>query len=82
MSTIVYALLLLAALAFVLVVSYLRWQQLTERDRFMLGMKAASHPENLTAEQRSTLKVVRSPWWAVWRWVPDLWRRRPLDLGR
>ena len=82
MRTIGYALLLLAAFAFVLVFSYLRWQELTERDRFMLGMKAASHPENLTAEQRSTLKVVRSPWWAAWRWAPDLWRRWPLDLDR
>ncbi|HLE71085.1 MAG TPA: hypothetical protein VJH87_15505 [Vicinamibacteria bacterium] len=57
--------------------SYRRWLTLIERERFLLGMKAASHPENLTAEERTRLKRVRSPWWAVWRWGPDLWRRLP-----
>lgn len=79
MKAIVYALLPLAGLALALILSYRRWQQITERDRFLLGMKAISHPENLTAEERTRLKIVRSPWWAVWCWLPDLWKRTPLD---
>jgi hypothetical protein len=79
MRAIVYALLVLAGLALVLVLFYRRWQQLAERDRFLLAMKAVSHPENLTAEERAKLKLGRSSWWAVWLWVPDLWWRLPLN---
>jgi len=62
-------------LGLILASSYVRWQQLIERERFLLGMKQASTPNKMCPSERSRLKVLRSPWWAVWRWVPDHWRR-------
>ena len=52
---------------------YYRWQQLTERERFLLGMMEASTPQRMHSNERARLKLLRSPWWVVWRWLPDLW---------
>jgi hypothetical protein len=52
---------------------YHRWQQLTERERFILGMMEASTPQRMLPNEKARLKLLRSPWWALWRWVPDLW---------
>jgi hypothetical protein len=71
----VYLLFMLAGVGVILAFSYRRWQQLTERERFLLGMKEASRPRNMHPDEKSRLKLLRSSWWAVWRWVPDLWRR-------
>jgi hypothetical protein len=73
----VYLLLVLAGLGLILASSYRRWQRLTERERFLLGMKKASRPENMDPDEKSKLKLLRSPWWAFWRWLPDLYRRPP-----
>jgi hypothetical protein len=54
---------------------YRRWRELTERERFVLGMKSASTPGQLRPENDGRLKMLRSPWWAIWRWLPDLWRQ-------
>ncbi len=62
-----------------LAISYVRWQQRIERERFLLGMKQASTPNKMCPSERSRLKVLRSPCWAVWRWVPALWRRTPMS---
>lgn len=72
-----YILFGLGVVAFLLSVSYGRWQALTDRERFLLGMKQASTPGRMTAEETTRLRLLRSPWWAFWRWVPDLWRRCP-----
>ena len=69
----------LATLGLILVASYERWQQITQREGFFLRMKEASRPGNMLPEERSRLKLLRSPWWAVWRWVPYLWRRTPMS---
>lgn len=73
----VYLLFMLAGVGVILAFSYRRWQQLTERERFLLGMKEASRPRNMHPDERLKLKFLRSSWWAVWRWLPDLWRRSP-----
>jgi hypothetical protein len=52
-----------------------RWVKLTERERFLLGVKEAATPTRLDSGERARLAVLRSPWWALWRWLPDLWRR-------
>jgi len=56
---------------------YRRWQEAIERERFMLGMKSVSTPGQLRPENDARLKILRSPWWAIWRWLPDLWHRLP-----
>ncbi len=73
----VYLLFMLAGVGVVLAFSYRRWQQLTERERFLLGMKEASIPNNMLPDERLKLKLLRSSWWVVWRWLPDLWHRSP-----
>lgn len=55
--------------------SYLRWQRLTERERFLLGMKEASTPQRMHPEEKKRLSLLHSPWWAIWRWLPELWRQ-------
>jgi hypothetical protein len=60
-----------------LVFAHRRWQQLTERERFFLAMKRAATPHRLLPEERSRLQLLDAPWWAVWRWLPDLWRHPP-----
>jgi len=66
----------LAVLGLILAQNFRRWRQLTERERFLLSMKQISRPGNMTAKERQRLELVRSPWWAAWRWFPDLWRRQ------
>ncbi len=67
-----YLLLVLAGLGLILASSYRRWQRLTERERPLLGMKKASRPENMSPpDEKSKLELLRSPWWAFWRWLPD-----------
>ncbi len=77
-SVLALALFSVLGLGLILASSYVRWQQLIERERFLLGMKQASTPNKMCPSERSRLKVLRSPWWAVWRWVPGLWRWTPL----
>lgn len=48
-----------------------RWQNRVERERFVLAMKAASTPDRLAREERDRLELLREPWWAVWRWLPE-----------
>ena len=73
----VYLLFMLAGVGVILAFCYRRWQQLTEQERFLLGMKEASIANNMLPDERSRLKLLRSSWWAVWRWLPDLWHRSP-----
>ena len=47
-----------------------QWQESIERERFVLSMKAASTPESLAPEERERLRLLRAPWWGVWRWIP------------
>ena len=61
----VYLLFMLAGVGVILAFSYRRWQQLTERERFLLGMKEASRPRNMHPDEKSSLKLLRSSWWAV-----------------
>lgn len=51
--------------------AYSRWQESVERERFVLAMKAASTPDLLDRNERARLRLLRSPWWAVWRWLPE-----------
>jgi len=67
---------LLGALGFVLSNVYGRWRQLTERERFFLSLKEAAIPKNLRPDESARLRLLRSPWWGLSRWLPDLWRRR------
>lgn len=48
-----------------------RWQESVERERFVLAMKAASTPDLLDPDERARLRLLRAPWWAVWRWLPE-----------
>jgi hypothetical protein len=48
-----------------------KWQERVERERFVLAMKAASTPDRLAPEERDRLQLLREPWWAVWRWLPE-----------
>ena len=48
-----------------------KWQERVERERFILAMKAASTPELLAPSERDRLELLREPWWAVWRWLPE-----------
>ena len=75
MSLVLYLVGALGCLGVIGGFSYRRWQRLAERERFLLGMKEASRPRNMHPDEKSKLKLLRSPWWALWRWLPDLWRR-------
>jgi len=75
MRPILYLFAGLSGVGVLLAISYRRWRQATERERFMLAMKDASIPRRMSPEERLRLKLLRSPWWAVWRWLPELWRR-------
>ena len=57
--------------------SYRRWRETAQREKFLLAMKEASTPERMSPGERSRLKLLRLPWWAVWRWLLDLRRRPP-----
>lgn len=67
----------LCFVAFLLGHLYRRWRELTERERFVLGMKSVSTPGQRRPENDGRLKMLHSPWWAIWRWLPDLWRQLP-----
>lgn len=77
MSLVLYLVAALGGLGVIVGFSYRRWLRLTERERFLLGMKEASRPRNMHPDEKSKLKLLRSPWWALWRWLPDLWRHPP-----
>ncbi|MBI3933002.1 MAG: hypothetical protein HY317_06275 [Acidobacteria bacterium] len=64
---------LLPALAVVLGVSHRYWQRLRERERFILTMREITTPQKVSAVERARLELLRAPWWAAWRWLPDLW---------
>lgn len=81
MSLTLYILAVLAGLGLFLGLAYWRWQNLIARELFLLSMKKASTPGEMTREERRRLALLRSPWWAFWRWLPDLKRRRPLDFS-
>jgi len=65
----------LSLVAFLLGHLYWRWHELTERERFVLGMKSLSTPGQLRPENDGRLTMLHSPWWAIWQWLPDLWRQ-------
>jgi len=67
---------LLGALGFVLRNLYGRWGQLTEREKFFLTLKEAATPQRMRPDEIARLRLLRSPWWALLRWLPELWRRR------
>ncbi len=69
------ALLLLLGVGLLLDSSHRHWQQLRERERFLLTMKEITTPLRMGPEERARLVMLRTPWWAVWRWLPDLWDR-------
>lgn len=48
-----------------------RWQKSVERERYVLAMKAASTPDRLEPGERARLRLLRAPWWALWRWLPE-----------
>ena len=48
-----------------------RWQARIERERFILALKAAATPDQLRPDERDRLQLLRAPWWAVWRWLPE-----------
>ncbi len=76
MWRVVWGAALLGALGFVLSSLYGRWRQLTERERFFLSLKEAATPQHMRLDERARLRLLRSPWWGLSRWLPDLWRRR------
>jgi len=74
------AVLLVAGL--VLRVEYRLWREATERERFMLALKEASTPGRMDPEDLLRLQRLRSPFWAVWRWMFELWRQPSFSRGR
>lgn len=48
-----------------------RWQARIERERFVLALKAAATPDQLRPDERARLRLLRAPWWAIWRWLPE-----------
>lgn len=48
-----------------------RWQKTVERERFVLAMKAAATPNRLRPVEQARLHLLRAPWWALWRWLPE-----------
>jgi hypothetical protein len=42
----------------------------------VLGLKSLSTPGQLRPENDGRLRMLHSPCWAIWRWLPDLWRQR------
>ena len=77
MLAVLFLLAALGGLILLLVSSHRRWQQLTERERFFLAMTRAATPYHLLPEERARLELLDSPWWAVWRWLLDLWHHPP-----
>ena len=56
-------------------VEYRLWREATERERFILALKEASTPARMDPEDMLRLRRLRAPFWAVWRWLLDLWRQ-------
>jgi hypothetical protein len=81
MPLVLYLLAALLGVGMLLRRSYHRWREATERERFFLAMKEASIPVRMSPEDRLRLELLRSPWWAMWRWLPELWRRPPPSDG-
>ncbi len=76
MRLLVWGAVVLGALGLVLGHLYVRWRELTQRERFLLGLKEATTPQRMHPEERARLEFLRAGWWAVFHWLPDLWRRR------
>ena len=66
---------LVGGLGLLLLFFHEHWQRLRERERFFLTMKEITTPLRMGPEERARLVMLRTPWWAVWRWLLDLWRR-------
>lgn len=81
MGRILYLLAALLGVGMFLRDAHRRWREATERERFFLALKEASVPERMSLEDRLRLKLLRSRWWAAWRWLPELWRRPPSSDG-
>ena len=62
-------------------VEYRLWREATERERFMLALKEASTPARMDPEDMLRLRRLRAPFWAVWRWLLDLWREPSFSRG-
>ena len=77
MGLVVWGALIMAALGVALQQLYRRWRQNTERERFFLGLKDVTTPAQMGTDETRRLRLLRSPWWAAWRWLPDLRRQRP-----
>lgn len=60
-------------------VEYRQWREATERERFMLALKEASTPQRMDPADVLRLRRLRSPGWAVWRWLFELWRQPHLS---
>jgi hypothetical protein len=83
--TLTLSLSVLAALMVVgllLRVEYRLWREATERERFMLALKEASTPGRMDPQDLLRLRRLRAPFWAVWRWLLDLWRAPNFSRGR
>jgi hypothetical protein len=76
MRLLVWGAVVLGALGLVLATVYGRWRELTERERFLLRLKEVTTPQRMHPEESARLEFLRSGWWAVSHWLPDLWRRR------
>jgi hypothetical protein len=71
----------LLVLGLFLRVEYRLWRDATERERFLLALKEASTPTRMDPEDMQRLKRLRSPFWAVWRWLLEQWRQPFLSRG-
>jgi hypothetical protein len=67
---------LLLSLALLFGPSFRHWRKIRERERFLLSMMVITTPRRMDPEQRARLTILQTPWWAVWRWLPDWWQRR------
>jgi hypothetical protein len=68
--------LLLLGLGLLLESSFRRWHKVRDRERFLLTMKEITTPMRMSPEEEARLELLRANGWVVWRWLPDLWRRR------
>jgi hypothetical protein len=65
----------LLVLGLFLRVEYRLWREATERERFMLALKEASTPARMDPEDMLRLRRLRAPFWAVWTWSRERWRK-------
>jgi len=73
---------LVFCVALFLRLEYRLWREATERERFMLALKEAATPHRMEPEDAQRLRRLRSPWWAVWRWLLALWRQPSFSRQR